>query len=110
MAFLKFINVNGIPALEAVQVTRADGKITVSFNPHRYRFTNNFYGEFDIYIPQAISGNGDVLQFDTLGIAGTTVPVYKADGTQAADTDIAGTGLGVYKCFYNRDNNRVQLM
>jgi len=110
MAFLKFVNVGGIPAIEAVNVTRADGNITISFNPHQYRFTNRFYGNFNVYIPQAISNNGDALKFDTVGVPGSSVPVYKADGTQATDADITSTGLAVYTCFYNRDNNRVQLM
>lgn len=110
MAYLKFSNQGGIPNLEAVSVTSDGTNTTIAFNPHPYRMTNRFFGGFWVKIPQAITSNGQPIQFTTIGETGSTVPVYLANGTQATTGAIVSTGPGVYLCFYDRDNNRVQII
>lgn len=113
MALLKFANQSGFPCIEAVSVSSETSTLTVNFNPHGYRNSHLFYGGFWVKIPQAITTTSDSaksLQFATVGVSGSTVPVYLANGSQATDGAIASTGNGVYLAFYDRDNNRVQLM
>lgn len=113
MALLKFANQSGIPCIEAVSVSSEADTLTINFNPHSYRAINMFYGGFWVKIPQAVtaeSGSEKSLQFSTIGVAGSTVPVYLANGSQATDGAITSTGNGIYLAFYDRDNNRVQLI
>lgn len=110
MAQLKFSNQGGMPNLEAVSVTSDGTNTTVSFNSHPFRFTNRFFGGFWVKIPQTVADGTEPLQFATVGEAGSTVPVYLPNGTQATVGDIESTGPAVYMFFYDRDNNRVQII
>lgn len=108
MAILKFSNRTGFPNLEATSVTSNGTTTTVSFNAHQFVQTNNFFGGFWVKIPQAVATSTQPLQFTTVGVPNSTVPVYLANGTQATVASIASTGPAVYLFFYDRDNNRVQ--
>lgn len=110
MAQLKFSNTRGIPNIEAVSVTSDGTNTTVAFNPHPYRLSNQFFGGFWVKIPQAVTTSTEPLQFSTVGVSGSTVPVYLKDDTQATVASITSTGPAVYLFFYDRDNNRVQLI
>lgn len=108
MSVLRFSNRTGFPNLEATSVT-SDGTVTtVSFNSHREIQTNNFFGGFWVKIPQTVATSAQPIQFTTIGVPNSTVPVYLPDGTQATAASIASTGPAIYLFFYDRDNNRVQ--
>ena len=108
MAFLRFSNRTGFPCIEAVSVTSDGTNTTVSFNPHWG--SNNFFGGFGVKIPQAVTTSTEPLQFTTIGVSGSTIPVYLANGAQATVANIASTGPAIYLLFYDRDNNRVQII
>lgn len=108
MAQLKFSNRYGFPNIEATSVTSDGTNTTVSFNPHTN--TNSFFGGFWVKIPQVVATSAEPLQFSTVGIANSTVPVYLNTGAQATVANIASTGQSIYLCFYDRDSNRVQLI
>lgn len=109
MAQLKFSNRLGIPNLEASSVTTDGTNTTVNFPAYQI-LNGSFYGGFWIKIPQEITTSTKPLQFSTLGVSNSTVPVYLSNGTQATAASIASTGPAVYLVFYDRDNKKVQLI
>lgn len=109
MAQLKFSNRIGLPNIEAVSVTSDGTTTTIAFNPYSY-IGNSFFGGFWVKIPQAVTTSTEPVQFSTVGVSGSTVPVYLAAGTQATVAAFASTGPAIYLAFYDRDNNRVQLI
>lgn len=112
MAVLKFSNQGGFPLLEAVSVTSEGTVTTINFQSHPYIQSNRFYGGFFVKIPQAIAAgiSTNTLQFATIGVGGSAVPVWLSNGTQATAGDIESTGPAIYLLFYDRDNNRIQLI
>lgn len=110
--FLKFVNQGGFPTIQAVSVNESGTNTTFSFNEHPFRQTNRFVGGFWVKIPMDTSNltTTNTVQFDTVGIGGSAVPVYKNDGDQATAADFISTGPAIHLFFYDRDNNRVQLI
>lgn len=108
MAFLKFANRNGFPCIEATSVTSDGTNTTVAFNPHFG--SNNFFGGFWVKIPQTVATSTQPLQFTTVGVSGSTVPVYLSTGAQATVANIETTGGGIFLLFYDRDSNKVFLI
>ena len=110
--WLKFVNQGGIPAIQTVAVNTVGTITTLSFNSHPYRQTNRFYGFFVIRIDQDTSGitSTNTVQFDTQGIGGSAIDVYQANGQIATINELTSLGQSVYLCFYDRDNNRVQII
>ena len=110
--WLKFVNQGGIPAIQTVAVNTVGTVTTLSFNSHPYRQTNRFYGFFVIRIDQDISGiiSTNTVQFDTQGVGGSAIDVYQANGQIATINELTSLGQSVYLCFYDRDNNRVQII
>lgn len=110
--WLKFVNQGGFPAIKAIEVTTNTATTTFSFNDHPYRQTNRFYGGFFVNIPMDTSNitTTNAVKFDTKGIGGSSVDVYLPNGQIATVADIASSGPAILLCFYDRDNNRVQLM
>ena len=110
--WLKFVNQGGIPAIQTVAVNTVGTVTTLSFNSHPYRQTNRFYGFFVIRIDQDTSGitNTNTVQFDTQGVGGSAIDVYQANGQIATINELTSLGQSVYLCFYDRDNNRVQII
>lgn len=110
--WLKFVNQGGIPAIQSISVNTNGTVTTFSFNNHPYRQTNRFYGFFAVKIAQdtsEITGTNTV-QFDTQGVGGSTVDVYQPNGQIATVSELTSLGQSVYLCFYDRDNNRVQII
>ena len=109
---LKFVNQGGIPAIQTVAINTVGTVTTLSFNSHPYRQTNRFYGFFVIRIDQDTSGitSTNTVQFDTQGVDGSTVDVYQSNGQIATINELTSLGQSVYLCFYDRDNNRVQII
>ena len=110
--WLKFVNQGGIPAIQTVAVNTVGTVTTLSFNSHPYRQTNRFYGFFVIRIDQDTSGitSTNTVQFDTQGVSGSAIDVYQANGQIATINELTSLGQSVYLCFYDRDNNRVQII
>ena len=110
--WLKFVNQGGIPAVQTVAVNTVGTVTTLSFNSHPYRQTNRFYGFFVIRIDQDTSGitSTNTVQFDTQGVGGSAIDVYQANGKIATINELTSLGQSVYLCFYDRDNNRVQII
>ena len=113
MQWLKFVNQGGIPAIQCINVTADDtaGTTTFSFNDHPYRQTNRFYGFFAVKFPNAITGTGtNKVKFDTQGVGGSAIDVYQPNGQIATINELTSLGQSVYMCFYDKDNNRVQII
>lgn len=109
--WLKFVNQGGFPAIQSVAETTDGSKTTFSFNDHPYRQTNRFYGGFFVKIPQVnATATGNLVYFDTQGVGGSSVPVYLYSGAQATVANFTSSKPQVRLCFYDRDNNVVQLM
>ena len=110
--WLKFVNQGGIPAIQTVAVNTVGTVTTLSFNSHPYRQTNRFYGFFVIRIDQDTSGitSTNTVQFDTQGVGGSAIDVYQANGQIATINELTSLGQSVYLCFYDRDNNKVQII
>ena len=109
---LRFVNQGGIPAIQTVAVNTVGTVTTLSFNSHPYRQTNRFYGFFVIRIDQDTSGitSTNTVQFDTQEVGGSAIDVYQANGQIATINELTSLGQSVYLCFYDRDNNRVQII
>ena len=110
--WLKFVNQGGIPAIQTVAVNTVGTVTTLSFNSHPYRQTNRFYGFFVIRIDQDTSGitSTNTVQFDTQEVGRSAIDVYQANGQIATINELTSLGQSVYLCFYDRDNNRVQII
>lgn len=110
MAQLKFSNREGIPNLEVVSVTSDGTNTTLSFNPHPYRLTNRFFGGFWVKVPNAVTTSTQPLFVNTIGVSGSSYPVYDITGAAATVAAIASSGPVVHEFFYDRDNDRVQII
>ena len=109
--WLKFVNQGGFPAIQSVAETTNGTNTTFSFNGHPYRQTNKFYGAFFVKIPKVVdTTTTHIVFFDTVGVGGSAVPVYLFSGGQATIANFSSSGPQVRQCFYDRDNNRVQIM
>lgn len=109
--WLRFVNQGGFPAIQSVAETTSGTNTTFSFNAHPYRQTNKFYGGFFVKIPQVVETTGtNLVYFDTVGVGGSSVPVYLFSGGQATINNFSSSGPQVRLCFYDRDNDRVQIM
>lgn len=108
---LKFVNQGGFPTIQSVSTTTSGTVTTFSFNEHPYRQTHRFSGGFWVKIPTAVAETDtNTVQFDTLGISGSEVPVYLPSGAQATVANFTSTSQQIRLCFYDRDSNRVQLI
>lgn len=107
---LKTVNERGIPALSVESIT-SDGTNT-SFNFEKHRFIgNNFSGFFVVKIPQAVATSTQPLFFNTIGVEGTSVPVYDADGDRITVATLATSNFPTFRLmFYDRQSNKLQLM
>lgn len=109
--WLKFVNQGGFPAIQSINETTNGNNTTFSFNDHPYRQTHRFYGGFFVKIPQVNETTaGNLVFFDTQGVGGSIVPVYLYSGAQATIANFTSSISQVRLCFYDRDNNRVQLI
>ena len=108
---LKFVNQGGFPTIQSVSTTTSGTVTTFSFNEYPYRQTHRFSGGFWVKIPTAVAETDtNTVQFDTLGISGSAVPVYLPNGAQATVANFTSTSQQIRLCFYDRDSNRVQLI
>ena len=111
---LRVSNRLGFPMLEVQSVTDATlpaNTTMLNFNDHPQRRIN-FFGGFFVKVPQDLTTatQTNLVQFATLDVPGSNIPLYLFDGTQAQVSDIATTGNGIMLCFYDRVSNRLQLV
>lgn len=108
---LKFVNQGGFPAISVVNTSTTGTVTTFSFNDHPYRQTNRFYGGFWAKFPNPVTETAtNTVQFDTIGVGGSTVDVYSTNGAPITVADLTSTAQAVHLFFYDRDSNRVQLI
>lgn len=92
-----------------VQSTSTSGTVTTFlFNDHPQRRIN-FFGEFDVKLP-IITTSTNTVEFGTIGVLGSSIPLYLYNGAQATVADLVTTTGGIIKCFYDRTNNRLQAL
>ena len=109
--WLKFVNQGGFPSIISTAINTSGTVTTFSFNDHPYRQTNRFYGGFFVKIGQDTTGlDTNTVRFDTVGVGGSAVDVYQSNGTPATVANLTSAGQSIYLCFYDRDNNRVQII
>lgn len=106
---LRFVNRGGIPCLETVGVELTTSAETFSFNSH-HNIGMNFQGLFAVKVSGTPTAPGTAvpINFTTIGVNGSTVPVYTASG--AALTTANWPGNGVYLFWYDRTTNITRLM
>lgn len=109
---LRFSNRLGFAMLEVQRIADATlpaATTTFYFNAHPQR-TVNFFGGFFVKVPDTSGATGtNTVEFATEGVPSSNLPLYNYDGSQATVDDITTTG-GVLLCFYDRTNNRLQLV
>lgn len=110
---LRYANRGGIPMIETIGVSESAAPATVTtflFNDHPQRRAP-FFGGFwvKINVNTATLAQDNNVEFGTQGVTGSGIPLYLYNGTLATVADIATTG-GVLLCFYDRVNNRLQLI
>lgn len=107
---LRFANRFGIPMLEVQSVTTSGTVTTLNFNDHPQRGAF-FYGGFWVKVPaiaSTSSTSGYTIEFATLGVSGSNLPLYLYNGDQATVGDMETDGPGILLCFYDRTTNRLQ--
>ncbi len=98
--------------LEVQSVTTNGTVTTFSFNDHPQRGAF-FYGGFWVKVPAIATTTAtatNTVEFATLGVSGSSLPLYLYNGTQATLGDLVTTGPGIILCFYDRTTNRLQAM
>lgn len=106
---LKAVNQRGWPTIESTGVTLTTTAETFSFAAHPY-VGNPFQG--GLYIK--ISGTPTApttavpINFTTTGVAGSTVPVYNAQGQAITTANFPGDGI--YIGFWDTDTNLLRLL
>ena len=103
-------NRGGFGKLEVKSITTSGTTTTFNFNDHPQRRIA-FDGGFWVKLPatDALTQTNTV-EFATLGILGSIIPVYVFGGRQATVADIKTTTGGVVECYYDASNNRLQLI
>ena len=104
---VKFVNRRGFPCVESNSNTEDGTTTTFVFDNHRL-LESGFSGGFWVRLNQAVTTGTNVVQFSIIG--GSTLPLYLSNGTQATLANVETTGGGVFLCFYDRNNNRLQLI
>lgn len=106
---LRFSNRGTFPMIEVQTITKTDELVTFNFNDHPQRRAD-FFGGFWVKMPTTAGLNGNAkVEFATLGMFGSNLPVYLYNGNQATALDLSTTG-GVLLCFYDKTTNRLQVI
>ena len=96
------------PTIEVQSVSSAGTVTTFGFNAHANR--GNFFGGFYVKVPQNVATSTNTVEFSTIGVAGSNIPLYLYNGTQATVAQLVTSGGGILLCFYDRSANRLQLL
>lgn len=102
----QYININGIPTIEARKVTVTDTSVDFQFRPD---FDGTpFRGLLLVYISEAIpSGTTTTLPI-RFSMAGNTQILTTSGGAEVTVADFSGTG--VFLVYYDRYANILQLV
>lgn len=107
---LRVSNRLGFGKLEVQSVTTSGTVTTFNFNDHPQRRIA-FDGGFWVKLPATNAlTQTNTIEFATLGLVGSNIPVYVFGGRQATVADINTTSGGVVECYYDASNNRLQLI
>ena len=109
MTILRYANSRGLPCIESVGVSTEGTTTTITFNSHPFA-NGRFQGGLWVKIAQTLASGTNVVQFNVTGVSNSTIPVYLSTGDQATTQDLSSDGNAVHLCFYDRDNNRLQLI
>lgn len=109
---LRFSNRLGFPMIEVQSVTTSGTVTTFNFNDHPQRGAF-FFGGFWAKLPAittTTTTSSNTVEFATLGVSGSNLPLYLYNGDQATLGDLETSGPGIILCFYDRTTNRLQAM
>ncbi len=99
-------NTQGFPLLEGTAAV--DGtNLVISFSPHAY-LGANWTGGFWVKVLGTVATGSQPVFFATTGTAGSQVPLYLYNGSQATAADLATTGNGIIMCFWDAAASRLQ--
>lgn len=106
------VNTQGYPALSGTPSIVTIGGVdtlVIEFNPH-LALNPDWSGEFVVSLNGTIATGAQPVVFTTKGETGST-PLYLFGGEQATAAALVTTAIGsVFKCFYNADTKRLQIM
>lgn len=105
------VNTKGFPTLLGVPTLETIGAVetlVITFQPHK-ELNANWSGAFFVEIASPIVTGAQPVVFRTQGVTGY-VPLMLFNGVQATSASLTTTTGGVVMCFYNRDENKLQLM
>ena len=102
----QYININGVPTMEARKVTVSDTAVDFQFNPD---FDGTpFRGLILVYTPDALPEGTTTTLPVTFTMAGNTHSVSVAGGEPLTVADFPG--VGVYLVYYDRYASILQLV
>lgn len=102
----QYININGIPTIEARRITVTDTSVDFQFRPD---FDGTpFRGLLLVYIPDAIPTGTTTTLPVRFVMAGNAQTLTTDGGAEATVADFSGTG--VYLVYYDRFANILQLV
>ena len=102
----QYININGVPTMEARKVTVSDTAVDFQFNPD---FDGTpFRGLILVYVPDALPEGTTTTLPVTFTMAGNTHSVSVAGGEPLTVADFPG--VGVYLVYYDRYASILQLV
>ena len=102
----QYININGVPTIEARRITVTDTSVDFQFRPD---FDGTpFRGLLLVYIPDAIPTGTTTTLPIRFAMAGNTQVLTSAGGAEVTVADFEGTG--VYLVYYDRFANILQLV
>lgn len=100
----------GIPLILVVGSSTDGTNTTFQFNNH-VNIGDNFIGLFLVKFPTLVTSSSQPVFFDTIGISGSSTPLYLKSGAQALVSNVASTTAPTYHlCVFDRESNRLQLI
>lgn len=100
-------NLNGIPCIETSSITESATAVVYNFNPSP-AVSPRFSGLIAVRVDETPTDTSLPVSFNVPSIAGTTIALSLAGGTQATGADLTATGI--YMVFYDRFNGVLQLV
>ena len=102
----QYVNINGIPTIEARSIAVTDTSVDFKFNPDWDR--RPFRGLILVYLPEEIPTGTTTTLPIRFSMAGTTSNVTVAGGDNLTVADLPG--VGVYLLYYDRFSDILQLL
>lgn len=102
----QYVNLNGIPTIEARNITVSETSVDFKFNPDWDR--RPFRGLILVYLPEEVPTGTTTTLPIRFSMAGTTSNVTVAGGENLTVADLPG--VGVYLFYYDRFSDTLQLL